>query len=307
MSETQAQQLRVAMKSAVTRGIGFLDTAVVESGAWPCESYGSCPDADDRPPFLAAAGALALEASGDQRVRNVLASTREFLMSRIEPPGLWRWAPFNLDVDSTCLCALALGPQFHPELFMGRNVEHILSNRDTEGRFLTWMSASGPFGSPNDADPVVNANVVTYLGDRADTRPAQRWVERVVSDGRGGAGLSLWYGPPMDLYYCVSRAANVAAPVFKELKPILTERILGDQTDNALSIAQALCSLDMLGAKVHSDFVHQRAKRLISMQQSCGSWPACVVCQTPAGVCVFYSQTLTTAYCIEALSRLIRN
>lgn len=296
------EQLRSAAEFAVTKGLDFLQAAVETNGAWPCERHGFGPAEDRTPPFLAAAGALALEVCDDYRAGNILSRTRGFVVSRIEVPGLWRWPPHDLDLDSTSVCSLATGPQRHPWLFLGRNVSHILSNRGDDGRFLTWMSPRGPLGMPNDADPVVNANIVAYLGDREETRATQRWIERLVTDNRE-SGSSTWYGSPMDIYYCVSRATRVAACAFKGLKQILANRIPGARSDNALSIAQALSSLDRLGETLHSDFAYQCAVRLIDMQQSNGGWPACEVCRAPGGVCTYWSPTLTTAYCIEALAR----
>ncbi len=296
------EQLRSVAESAVTKALDFLQATVEPTGAWPCERHGFGPVEDRTPPFLAAAGALALEACGDDRAGNILSRTRGFVVSRIESPGLWRWPPHEFDLDSTSVCSLAAGPNRHPWLFLGRNVSRILSNRDDGGRFLTWMSPRGPLGMPNDADPVVNANVVAYLGDREETRATQRWIERLVTDNRE-SGSSTWYRSPMDIYYCVSRATRVADHAFKGLRRILANRIPGARPDSALGIAQALSSLDMLGETVHADFAYRCAVRLIDTQQSDGGWSSCEVCRAPGSACTYWSQTLTTAYCIEALAR----
>ena len=298
----ELQQLRQVAKSAIADGLVFLGQAVETNGAWPCERLGSGPAEDRTPPFLAAAGALALEACGEGQAENILSRTCDFVVSRIEPPGLWRWAPYELDLDSTSVCSLASGPHRHPWLFLGRNVSRILSNRDRKGRFLTWLGTHGPLGEPNDADPVVNANIVAFLGDREETRAAQRWIEALVVEKRE-SGSSKWYGSPMDVYYCVSRASHVAAPAFEGLRQKLADRILDAKPDNALTIAQALSSLDRLGEPFHVNFVQQYTERLIDMQEAGGGWPAGEVCQAMSGVCTYWSETLTTAYCIEALVR----
>ena len=85
----------------------------------------------------------------------------------MEYPGVWRyWPRIPPDVDDTALCSLAIGPR--ALLLFYSNIERILSNRDAEGRFLTWMMGPGLPNFTPDLCPVVNANVISYLGNRPD-------------------------------------------------------------------------------------------------------------------------------------------
>ena len=302
------EPLRSATEAAVVEGLGFLQAGVGADGAWLCEHHQLARPAEIMPSvFVAASGVLALEVCDDPRVERIVSSSRDFVVSRIESPGVWRFAPpYALDLDDTAVCSLAIGPHSHPWMFLGRNIRRILSFRDDDGRFLTWMSSLGPFGRPNDADPVVNANVVAYLGDRVETRAAQQWIERLVGENREDKS-SIWYGSPMDLYYCVSRASRVAAPAFEGLRATLAKRIPGTRIDDTLRAAQALSSLDMLEEVAQAGFARQCAERLIDMQHRNGGWEACEFSRGPRGVgAAFRSEVLTTAYCIEALTRLIR-
>ena len=62
--------------------------------------------------------------------------------------------------------------------------------RDGSGRFPTWMAQPGAASwFRNDFDAVVNANVLAYLGDRPETRGAQRWVEALIERGYAGDAL----------------------------------------------------------------------------------------------------------------------
>ena len=308
MSQITFEQLHSAAESAVVAGLAFLPTVLDQSGAWPAVWHPRGGPAESKtPPFLTGLGALALEVCEDHRARSILLRSRDFLVSRIEYPGLWRWPPHPLDLDSTAVCALALGPRRHPWMFFGRNVPRILSCRDDSGRFPLWTGRLGPFGIPddNDYDPVINANVIAYLGDRAETRAAQRWIECLITENRVSAEFSIWYSP-MDLYYIVSRATRVAAPVFENLRPILPGRIMGASLENALRVAQAVSSLYMLNETAHVDFVGRCGERLIDTQQSDGGWPSCEFTRAPGGVRIYLSQALTTAYCVEALTRLTR-
>lgn len=167
-----SESLRSAVQTAIAAGLDFLDSAVEPSGAWRCDYHGTFQLEEDRiPPFVAALGVLALEPCTLHRAENLFSRSRSFILSHMKFPGLWRWAPHGFEIDSTSVCSLAVGRHSHPWIFFGRNVRPILSCRDDNGRFLTWMSQFGPFGMPNDDDPIVNANVITYLGDREETRP----------------------------------------------------------------------------------------------------------------------------------------
>ena len=149
-----------------------LDSTIDENGAWHCIRFNiadpDIPRHFERPPFVSALCALALESSDEARAKAMCAATRRYLVETIEYPGLWRYyRHLPQDLDSTTLCSLVIGT--HPWIALGRNVPRILANRDEQGRFLTWALAANepdvvsPFRI--EADPVVNANVIAYLGD----------------------------------------------------------------------------------------------------------------------------------------------
>ena len=183
----------------------------------------------------------------------------------------------------------------------------MLSCRDRRGRFPLWTGRLGAFGMPddNDYDPVINANVIAYLGDRAETRPAQRWIESLITEDQVSDASSIWYAP-MDLYYFVSRATCTGAPAFEGLRTILPARIMSTASGNALRVAQAASALCVLGDTAHVDFLRRCAETLIDMQQPDGGWPSCEFTRAPDGVRIHLSRALTTANCIEALTRLTR-
>ena len=108
---------------------------------------------------------------------------------------MWRYyRHLPQDLDSTTLCSLVIPT--HPWIVLGKNVPAILENRDDKGLFTTWILAEdepdvvAPFRI--EADPVVNANVIAYLGDRPETKDAQRWLEALIAGGKL-EGTSKWY------------------------------------------------------------------------------------------------------------------
>ena len=235
----------------------------------------------------------------------------------MEYPGFWRYyRHLPQDLDSTTLCSLLLGN--HPWILLGRNVPRILANRDEEGRFLTWVRAEDepevvtPFRI--EADPVVNANVIAYLGDHPQTRDAKAWLEALVTRGSLD-GSSKWYPDTVAIYYAITRALVRARPALDQLRPVLGDRILSlrdanGEFGNILQTAQAASALYNVGSLDRID-PRREVERLLGWQHQDGSWPEllafgdqslqwCVVGQMGHG-----SESVTTAFCIEALGRLI--
>ena len=310
-----------AARASIRRGLGFLESAIGEDGAWHCIRFNvanpDIPRHFERPPFVSAYCALALERSAEPRARAIGAATRAYLAHTIEHPGLWRYyRHLPQDLDSTTLCSLVIGA--HPWILLGRNVPPILANRDEEGRFLTWVLAAdqpdvvAPFRI--EADPVVNANVIAYLGDHRETRDAQRWLEALIAGGKV-EGASKWYPDRVATYYAASRAMVRARPALDRLRPNLADRILEVADDdgvfgNVLQAAQAVSALDNVGRLDRIDAKRQ-VEEFLSAQHEDGSWPELLAFgdQTlkwgAIGQIGHGSEAVTSAFCIEALERLV--
>ena len=146
------------------------------------------------------------------------------------------------------------------------SVDAVLSHRDSMGRFDLWMPNrdwSWPPGLENEVDPVVNANVLAYMGDHPETRDARRWVETVVLEGRE-ADASPYCVEPLDLHFAMARATRFRDGLFCELRPTLASRILerldsGAGFNDPMRATQALSALDMLafnlGRSAHASAV----------------------------------------------------
>ena len=313
--------LAKAGRESIRRGLDFLESALDEKGAWHCIRFNvanpDIPRHFERPPFVSALCVLALERSSEVRARAMCAATRAYLASTVEYPGLWRYyRHLPQDLDSTTLCSLVLGT--HPWILLGRNVPAILANRDEEGRFLTWVLAKDEPDVVStfriEADPVVNANVIAYLGDHPETKAAQRWLEALISEGRV-EGSSKWYPDTAAIYYGVARAVSRARPALDRLRPILADRVLALRDGqggfgNVLQAAQAVSALDRVG-NLESIGVKRELERFLSSQREDGSWPELLAFgdQTlkwgAVGQIGHGSESVTTAFCIEALERLV--
>ena len=310
---------------AVERGLAYLDAVVPADGRWPCLRYKeaglSGPGDPDINPGMAGFGVLALEECEHPLAQAIRSRSRNFLFGTMEYPGLWRyWPRIPPDVDDTAICSLAVGVRTL-RLFCS-NVDRILSNRDAEGRFLTWMPGSGLPGFTADICPVVNANVISYLGDRPETRAAQQWLETIVEERRE-TGRSRHYIEPMNIYHAMARASCVAAPAFEGLRPTLISRILESRDDRGMFgevfySALALSALDMLGAWQPEE-TRPTLERLLEAQRPDGGWPGAVhyvaspamieqsqaLAQGP--IYWFFTDAVPTACCIEVLERSLRH
>ncbi|MDD9984595.1 MAG: hypothetical protein OXU81_25085 [Gammaproteobacteria bacterium] len=307
------RSLREAAARAMESGLRFLDGIIGADGAWPASGIFDCGRTvvPEWTPFAAAAGIVALEACGTSRAAALELRSRAFLHSRIVYPGVWRYyARLAPDLDDTALCSVVAGP--HLWLVMGRNVGPILSCRDDEGLFRTWMLRGGEFeSSPNLVDSVVNANVLAYLGDRPETQAAQQWLAKLVEEGLE-PGTSPHYLSTMDLYAAMARASRLAPSVFARLRATLAARIVGlfeagGETIDAYRMAQAVTALVELQASGEEEVIRRALGGLLEAQRADGGWPECLIWKCRPGVDgLFSSEALTTACCIGAMARAVR-
>ena len=310
-----------AARDSIGRGLDFLESTIEPNGAWHCIRFNTAdpgiPRHFERPPFVSALCALALGRSDDARAKAICAATRGYLADTIEYPGLWRYyLHLPQDLDSSTLCSLVVGT--HPWVLLGRNVPRMLANRDDEGRFMTWVldedepNVVAPFRI--EADPVVNANVIAYLGDHPATKDAQQWLAASVDEERL-EGTSKWYPDTVSIYYAITRAMTLAQPALGELGPVLADRILdlrdgNGEFGNILQTAQAVSALDNLGCLDRIDAKHQ-VERFIGSQRDDGSWPEILAFGDQSlkwgrfGQIGHGSESVTSAFCIEAMERLV--
>ena len=194
----------------------------------------------------------------------------------------------------------------------------MLANRDENGCFLTWVLADDEPDVVSrfriEADPVVNANVIAYLGDNSETKDAQRWLEAMVAEDRVD-GSSKWYPDSAAIYYAIARAMARVPTALERIRSILTDRVLGLRNDrgefgNLLQTAQALSALYNVGSLDRVD-AKREVERFLSSQHEDGSWPELLAFgdQTlkwgVVGQIGHASEAVTSAFCIEAMERLV--
>ena len=312
-----------AGRKSIRRGLDFVESTLDENGAWHCIRFNlsdpNIPRHYERPPFVSALCVLAIEDCSDAKAAALCTRTKRYLVETMEFPGFWRYyRHLPRDLDSTALCSLVIGS--HPWIGLGRNVPGILANLDDEGRYMTWILEEGEPDVVSkfriEADPVVNANLIAYLGDYLVTRRAQRWLEQLLDEGNV-EGTSKWYPDSITLYYALSRAILRGRPALTNLRSVLVERIM-DSRDasgefgNILHTAQAVSALYNLG-QLERINVEQHIEQFIGAQQEDGSWPEFLAFGDQSmqwgavGQIGHGSESVTSAFCIEALNRLVES
>ena len=155
----------------------------------------------------------------------------------------------------------------------------MLANRDEEGRFMTWVLRED---EPNvvstfriEADPVVNANVIAYLGDHRRPRmPSAGWklsLPKAMSKARP-SGIPTRSQPTMRHHapWCARGGPEATAAAPCGSHP-------GTRDDrggfgNVLQTAQAVSALYNVG-RLDSIDAKRQVEGLLSSQHDDGSWP----------------------------------
>lgn len=308
-------------RCCIGRGLDFVESTVDENGAWHCIRFNlsdpTIPRHYERPPFVSALCVLAIEDCNETKAKTLCTRSKKYLVDSMEFPGFWRYyRHLPRDLDSTALCSLVIGS--HPWISLGRNVPGILANQDERGRFMTWVLEEGEPDVVSkfriEADPVVNANLIAYLGDHPATRHAQRWLEHLILEGDVD-GSSKWYPNSIAIYHAFSRAIVRARSVLSGLDSVLADRILGlrdtsGQFGNILHTALAVSALFNLGQLDRID-VASYIELFLNTQREDGSWPEFLAFGDQSmqwgtvGQIGHGSESVTSAFCIEALNRLV--
>jgi hypothetical protein len=294
----------------------------------------------DSTPFATTYVLHALSYMERARVRELTEAALDFLEAEMEPHGVWRYwtsehpqhGSIPPDLDDTC-CASAALRRFGRSL--PENDELILANRNRRGLFHTWLVPHLPRASsraywtvtlrqaplsrqrlnfwrltearPWDVDCVVNANVLHYLGDRAETRPVVDHLFRALEDGRAGC-CDKWHQNACAFYYSVSRAYAGGIQALESMREPLTARAEAALTSieelSTAEVALVTCALHNLGhsgATLDAGVAH-----LMATQDPDGSWPGfALYWGGPKHHYGWGSEALTTGLCVEALARLL--
>ncbi|QIX60256.1 hypothetical protein HER32_03245 [Hymenobacter sp. BT18] len=282
-----------------------------------------------------------LYVAGEPRAEEMLTRATRFLQYQMQRGGVWQhfpgWHPFYAfsppDLDDTA-CISALLQARGIDCPKPTNIPLLLANRNREGLFYTWLIprlrpvAYGPYwrltlpqllsvrqsvlfwraeAARQDVDAVVNANVLYYLGERAETRAVEAYLLRIIAEGRE-ASCDKWYLNVYSVYYFFGRAYHNGATGLAPARSSVTARICaaaqpdGRLGETVLDTALAACALLSWGS--YPPELAAAIEFLLAQQQPAGEWPRWrLYYGGRKRLRGWGSEELTTAFCLEALAR----
>ena len=303
---------------------------------WPVE--------EDLSPFATAHVLHSLASIPHPAVAAMTARGVEYFLREMDGRGLWRYwnkgsvqggrkaHPFiPADVDDMACISMILRRE---AIAFPDNVPLMLHNRDRQGRFYTyqilravptldpvyWMAMLRDLTwqrwivfwraqrtTYDDVSGVVNANVVWYLGDRPETRPAIDWLIGIVEAG-AESDCDTYYHDPFPLWHAIARAYAAGVTRFATIRDTIRSRIeallLPNGSIAAPDMHTALAMSALRNFDVESPFLPAGRAWLEGKQAADGGWDACPMYygsrfkQNSWG-----SRALTTGLCLGAIHR----
>ncbi|XYI03934.1 prenyltransferase/squalene oxidase repeat-containing protein [Sorangium sp. So ce1128] len=307
--------MRPILANTIESAVGFLRAGQMESGEFAIyTSLNSRLDDElvhNSTPFVTTFAIHALQEVTRPDVSSMLDKACKFLLSKMEPSGLWRYwyrTPLPADADDTACSSHALISAGVAPPKLAENRQVLFANRDQRGLFHTWLDGDRrPI--PNDVDGVVNANVVLYLGDIPETRPAIDYLNQLVESNKD-EGASWYYIPHQMLHYAMSRLLRRGILGLEPSRPFIVERTLRRKVSDGsfgsdLNTAMSISTLLNCG---YSSDLDSAVDALVRRQLPDGSWGREAFYGAPRlpppGPFAFWygSAELTTVLCLEAIA-----
>ena len=329
----------------IERGLDFLRRSQLPSGEFKVYmSSDLTPEKEcvvDSSPFPTALIAYSLGFTASPVAKAMLDQVARFFLAEMEGPGLWRYwtrghqyhSIIPPDLDDVACVSQVLRRQ---DVAFPANLKLILLNRNRQGLFYTWITPRWPLplnlaswqialrqwlrpirfyyfwklneSERHDIDCVVNANVLLYLGERAETLPVIDYLIEIVRN-RKETCCDKWHLNGYTFYYTVSRNFFAGTQAFAVVRDELIERIVAGANDDGsigatvLETALAVCALHNL--KCSPPELKRAILFLLEAQRTTGEWPRAVMYYGgPKRYYGWGSEELTTGFCLEALLRL---
>jgi hypothetical protein len=157
-------------------------------------------------------------------------------------------------------------------------------------------------GFADHVDCAVNANVLLYLGESAETKRTIDYLVRATREDM--PTCNEYYIHQLSFYYLLSRAYLNGVRSLVAARMEIANRIIAAQSKEGswgdeLLTALAVCTLLNFGVATAS--LDRAAGYLLGAQQADGAWRRIPMFLGPAPY--YGSEELTTGICVEALAR----
>lgn len=235
----------------------------------------------------------------------IVQSATRFLIGQRDVRGRWSYTRGGVepDADDTAVC-LELTASQMPLSAKASCVAQLMSSRDGEGRFLTWMETPA---QDNVVDAVVNANVLCALGDGPALAPVTAYLSWCLGPGYGPERWP-FYVDERSFLYSVARAIGRQPGCIADGSALLRDRLASLRpAAGALACAEQLAASVRCGALTF-DKRASLAEQIMSQQDEHGGWPAqpyYVGPKVPTPPSYWFGgAAMTTALAVEALGLL---
>jgi len=300
---------------SLRKGLSFLSKSQLKSGEFPIMRWEKNKMEDIS--YVKTVFATSFVLHSLKYVRKFLSIDKisqraiQFLLNEMED-DLWRFYGKNsyihFDLDTTC-CALASLKEYNANLNFKTIASKLLKYRNGQGIFNTWiLDIDPPFEKiDNNVDWVVNANVLFFYSLLDWRLPeVEQYLIRIV-ENEIFKERSPYYESPLCFIYCLTRAYADGNNL--RLIPAITkirDYLLGI-TDNlpSNSLEKVLAITSLLNCGMGSVTGEYVIKHLLNEQKNDGQWPIGAFFPHPYTDFVYGSETMTTAFALEALSKYV--
>jgi squalene cyclase len=314
--------LRDQCSNAEKKGIDFLAASQQDGGAFITYEWRTLyPDRKRTidTPFTVSQVLYSLTFCADNSIaRGVREPAAAYLVRQREGPGVWRYQGRTdrvpPDVDDTSLAWAAL--KRDGKSIASDALNAVRASRNADGLFNTWIGDPSTWThiDTRDIDAVVNLNALLFFGLAHENFDAvcTYLLSQVENDGfRRG---SIYYPSPLAFTFALSRAyADGGVDCLKKVVPKIRGATLALQEKDGgwgTDYETALGLLTLLNLGERGAPLDRAITLLVSRQMSDGGWALSTV-YTGAntwvgGRYIYGSRDFTTALCVEALAKYLR-
>jgi hypothetical protein len=277
--------MRARVLAAIDRALDWLQAEMQPDGEFRTywsERLELQPREHCDSPFIGAVVLWALLSAGvleSPRLAHVRARGLGYLLKWRREDGFVHFLKTGIaaDLDDTCIVNLLL-LRANPQGFDHRALtRRVLSMRDADGSFPTWVGASNP---AEDTDPVVVANVLRYL-DALGHSPAasERWLREVLEKWTFAHGTRYYVSPFAPHFFAAQLSSGLRKrvlgsdprPLLHRLQPWLGEAAGRLSPLDTLYLFSLLTRLGL--ARYARGAPGSLLESVLAQQQPAGCWP----------------------------------